>query len=337
MRGAPHRVGVAPVPRWAGVALSVVAIWVTGGGSVLAQDQYTLLITGASGGAAYAARHDDWRSRLVTALRNVPGFDDQHLIVLAETPGPGVGRASRDGVRHAVDRLSERMDDEAVLYVVLMGHGSFDGIDAKFNLVGPDLEAREWSAWLDRVPGRVVVVNTTSVSSPFIERLSGRRRTIVTATESTVQRYDTVFPEFFVAAFVARAGDSDKNGRVSILEAFDFASRGVRRWYQDQGRLSTERALLDDSGDGRGREAGQPGPDGLRAASQFLGAGPAGAGVVTDPQLAPLVARRDVLIEDLQELRAVKAQMSPGAYLRELERMLVELARVSRRLRDGSS
>ena len=336
MKGARHRVGVAPVPRWAGVALSVVAIWVTDGGAVLAQDQYTLLITGASGGAAYAARYDEWRSRLVTALRNVPGFDDQYLIVLAETPGPGVGRASRDGVRDAVDRLSERMDDEAVLYVVLMGHGSFDGIDAKFNLVGPDLEAREWSAWLDRVPGRVVVVNTTSVSSPFIERLSGRRRTIVTATESTVQRYDTVFPEFFVAAFVARAGDSDKNGRVSILEAFDFASREVRRWYQDQGRLSTERALLDDSGDGRGREAGQPGLDGLRAASQFLGAGPARADIVTDPQLAPLVARRDVLIEDLQELRAVKTQMSPDAYLRELERMLVELARVSRRLRDGS-
>ncbi len=336
MKGARHRVGVAPVPRWAGVALSVVAIWVTGGGAVLAQDQYTLLITGASGGVAYAARYDEWRSRLVTALRNVPGFDDHYLIVLAETPGPGVGRASRDGVRDAVDRLSERMDDEAVLYVVLMGHGSFDGIDAKFNLVGPDLEAREWSAWLDRVPGRVVVVNTTSVSSPFIERLSGRRRTIVTATESTVQRYDTVFPEFFVAAFVARAGDSDKNGRVSILEAFDFASREVRRWYQDQGRLSTERALLDDSGDGRGREAGQPGLDGLRAASQFLGAGPARADIVTDPQLAPLVARRDVLIEDLQELRAVKTQMSPDAYLRELERMLVELARVSRRLRDGS-
>ncbi len=323
--------------RWVRVALATVGMVAAGGGSVLAQDQYTLLITGASGGAAYTAVHDEWRSTLVTALRNLPGFDDQHLIVLAETPGPAVGRASRDGVRQAIDRVAERMDGDSVLYVVLMGHGSFDGVDAKFNLVGPDLEAREWSEWLTRVPGRVVVVNTTSVSSPFIERLSGRRRTIVTATESTVQRYDTVFPEFFVGAFVERAGDADKNGRVSILEAFDFASGGVRRWYQEHGRLSTERALLDDSGDGRGREAGQPGPDGLMAATQFLGAGPVRASVMTDPALAPLVARRDVLIEKVQELRGAKEQMSPEAYLRELERLLVELARLSRRLSPGSS
>ena len=332
-----HGVGGVRARWWATMAVAA-AGWLTcSGGVALAQDNYTLLITGASGGGTYTDRHEKWRSTLVVALRNLPGFDDQHLAVLAETPGPGVGRASRDGVRQAIERLSERMDADDVLHVVLMGHGSFDGVEAKFNLVGPDLDAREWSAWLDQIPGRVVVVNTTSVSSPFIERLSGRRRTIVTATESTIQRYDTVFPEFFVEAFVDRAGDMDKNGRVSILEAFEYASQGVRRWYQERGRLSTERALLDDSGDGRGREAGQPGPDGMRAASQFLGAGAARDDGATDPGRAALVARREGLIERVQTLRGNKAQMSPEVYRRELERLLLELARLSRRLTRESS
>ena len=264
-------------------------------------------------------------------------FDDDHLIVLGETPGPDIGRASREGIREAVARLADRMGANAVLYVVLIGHGSFDGIDAKFNLVGPDLEAAEWDALLGRLPGRLVLVNTTGTSFPFLERLAARGRTIVTATESAVQRYDTVFPEFFVEAFVDATGDRDKDGRVSILEAFEFASLGVRQWYQQRGQLATERALIDDNGDGRGKEAGQPGPDGLVAARLYLGAGLEEAAIVTDPVLAPLVARRQALTDAVDDLRAAGPTVSPEEYRRELERLLVELARVSRQIRRRAS
>ena len=325
--------------RRARVSVGVLAVLLMGLGArlALAQDQYTLIVTGASGGATFKEDHDRWRAALVTALRNRPVFDDDHLIVLAETPGPGIGRASREGVRQAAAQLAGRMGEDAVLYVVLVGHGSFDGIDAKFNLVGPDLEAAEWDALLSRLPGRLVFVNTTSASFPFLERLAGRGRTIVTATESAVQRYDTVFPEFFVEAFVKSAADRDKDGRVSILEAFEFASVGVRQWYQQRGRLATERALIDDNGDGRGTEAGQPGPDGLAAARLYLGAGLEEAEVVTDPRLAPLVARREELRQAVDDLKAVKVDMSPERYLRDLERVLIELASVSRQIRRGSS
>ena len=229
------------------------------------------------------------------------------------------------------------MGEDAVLYVVLIGHGSFDGLDAKFNLAGPDLEAAEWDALLSRMPGRLVFVNTTSASFPFLERLAGRGRTIVTATESVVQRYDTVFPEFFVEAFVESAADSDKDGRVSILEAFEFASFSVRQWYQQRGQLAPERALIDDNGDGRGQEAGQPGPDGVMAARLYLGAGLEEAEVVADPRLAPLVARRQALRQAVDVLKAAKADMSAEVYLGDLERVLIELARVSRQIRRASS
>ncbi len=327
------------VMRW-GRWLCGCAVAVIGQGlpadHVFAQQQYTLLVTGASGGATFAARHNEWRATLVTALRNQPGFQDEHLVVLAETPGPGVGRASREGVRRAIARLAARMDDEAVLFVVLIGHGSFDGLDAKFNLVGPDLDAAEWDALLGSVRGRVAFVNTTSVSFPFMDRVSRSGRAIVTATESAAQRYDTVFPRFFVEAFVDRAADEDRNDRVSILEAFEYASRGVRRWYQQQGRLATERALIDDTGDGRGREADQPGSDGLVAARLYLAAGVFERRTVDDPVLSPLIARRTELLAEVDMLRAARLDRDPGAYQRELERLLIELAHTARRIRRAS-
>ena len=159
----------------------------------------------------------------------------------------------------------------------------------------------------------------------------------MTATESVVQRYDTVFPEFFVEAFVEPAADSDKDGRVSTLEAFEFASFGVRQWYQQRGQLATERALIDDNGDGRGKEAGQPGPDGVIAARLYLGAGLEEAEAAADPRLAPLVARRQALRQAVDDLKAAKAAMGAEVYLADLERVLIELARVSRQIRRASS
>lgn len=321
------------VRRRALAAGIVCAVAAGGPGAALGQDQYTLLVTGASGESQFAERFDDWRGRLVTALRTQPGFDDDHLVVLAETPGPGIGRASRAGVRQALDRLADRMTDTSVLHVVLIGHGSFDGIDAKFNLVGPDLEAAEWASLLDPLPGRVVFVNTASASAPFLQRLSARGRTVITATESAAQRFDTMFPQFFVDAFEAQNGDADKDGRVSVLEAFEFASRGVREWYRQQGRLATERALIDDTGDGRGKEAGEPGPDGLASARLYLAAGVSQELETTDPALAPLLARREALLDAIDDLRAARETMDPAEYLEKLEPLFVGLATVSRGIR----
>ena len=318
-------------------AAALVSALLAGGAApapLSAQEQYALVVSGASGGAAFREKHAQWRTALVAALRSLPGFDETHLVVLAETPGPGVGRASRRGVRQAVDSLAGRMGDDAVLFVVLIGHGSFDGVDAKFNLVGPDLEAGEWDRWLGALPGRLVFVNTSSASFPFLAGLSGPGRTVVTATESAAQRYDTVFPQFFVDSLTDAAADEDRDGSVSVLEAFEFASFGVRQWYRQRGRLATERAVIDDNGDGRGREAGQPGPDGHAAARLHVGAGPGERlAVITDPAVASLMARRTALEEAVHALKAARSRMPAEAYLDDLERTLIDLARVSRQIR----
>lgn len=299
-----------------------------------ADEYFTLIVSGASGGAEYTERHERWRSTLIGAWRERTDFRDDHVTVLAETPGPGVGRASRAGVQRAVGELRTRMGDDAVLLVVLFGHGTFDGIDAKFNLVGPDLEAAEWRALLATLPGHVIFVNTTGASYAFLDRMAGARRVTIAATESPVQRYDTVFPEFFVGAFAEPSSDRDKNGRVSVWEAFAYASAEVRRWYQQQGRLATERAMLDDSGDGAGTEADGVGPDGTLSARLYVGAGvdapPPAAG---DPALAPLVARRASLEAQVSTWKGAKATMTPERYQAQLEWLFVELARLSREIR----
>ena len=304
-------------------------------GPAEARDYFTLIVSGASGGPQYAERHDRWRSGLVAALRAQPGFRHDHLLVLAETAVAGVGRASREGVRDAIRELGGRMDGESVLFILLLGHGTFDGQDARFNLVGPDLTAAEWAALVEPLPGRLVFVNTTAASTPFLASLARSGRIVITATASPVQRYATVFPEFLTRAFADAAGDFDRNGRISVWEAFAYASAGVRRWYQERGRLATERALLDDTGDGLGVDAGEvtDGPRAGLSAAAYVGAGVDGVATSRGGEVDSLAARRAALEVEVEALRASRATLAPERYAAELERILLELARVSRDMR----
>ena len=145
---------------------------------------------------------------------------------------------------------------------MLIGHATFDGVDAKFNLVGPDLEAADWKALVAPIRGKVVFVNTAAASAPFLSRLAGERRIVITATDSGVQRYETVFPRFFVQAFGEAETDLDKDSRISVWEAFARASLGVRQYDRQKGQLTVEKPVLDDTGDGVGKDAGATGPDG---------------------------------------------------------------------------
>jgi hypothetical protein len=219
-----------------------------------------------------------------------------------------------------------------VLFVLLIGHGTFDGADAKFNLVGRDLESAEWAALLRGIPAQLVIVNTTAASFPFLERLAGPRRVVITSTDSAAQRYDTVFPEYFIRALADESADLDKNGRISIWEAFSSASAGVRRHFQQRGQLSTERALLDDNGDGLGNEADKPAEDGSQASRVYLDESRPGA-APTDDVLLKMLQRRTTLEGEVEDLKIRRTFMPPAEYEVEFERLMIELAKVSRDIR----
>ena len=310
---------------------AVVALLALIGAPAAAAERYIVIVSGAAGEPEYTERYDAWRQALVATFVNDLSVDASHIDVLFDG-GDGAHAATAENTKRVLGALRDRMRSDDIAMIVLIGHGTFDGVEAKFNLVGPDLTSAQWAALIKPLAGRVVVVDTTAASFPFLQALSGPRRIVITATDSAAQRFDTVFPEYFVHALADEASDLDKNGRVSIWEAFLSASLGVRRYYEQRGQLATERALLDDNGDGQGREAGAEGTDGSEAGRLYLDATTTEA-APTDEQLVMLLQKRAALEVDAEDLKQRKMLMTPDEYAKEFERLMIELARTVREIK----
>jgi len=318
------------------IALLTIIVALGSASSGVAGERYALIVTGASGADAYEQKYQTWRTSFTATLVDGFKYDPQRIITLAEREGPGVQKATRENVQRSLADLRKRLTREDQLLVLLIGHGtSLDGDEAKFNLVGPDLTAAEWTDLLKPLPGRLVFVNSTGASFPFLRRVAARGRVVLTATDSAAQQFETVFPEFFIKAFADEAADLDKNGRVSVWEAFTYASDGVRQWFEQKGQLPTERPLLDDTGAGVGREAQNPGTDGAVAKITYLEPDAALA-LPADTALAVLVKRRAELEASLEELKARKESTPPEQYEAELEKLLIEIAKVGAQIRAKS-
>ena len=238
-------------------------------------------------------------------------------------------------------RLKQILGEEpkeaaAELWLVLLGHGTFDGKEAKFNLRGPDLGASELAAWLQPFHRPLAVINCASASGPFINKLSGPGRVIVTATRSGNEQNYCRFGQYLSEAITDPQSDLDKDGQTSLLEAFLSASHRVGEFYKAEGRLATEHALLDDNGDGLGTPAdwfrgiravkkAQEGAslDGFRAHQFHL--------VRSEQERklpATIRARRDELEMAIAKLRESKSQLVEAEYYKRLEVLLLELSRL---------
>ena len=298
----------------------------------LADERFAVIVAGASGGQEYAQQYEQWTTTLQRVLRDRMKIEAANITVLTDTTA-AAKRSTAENVRRAISGIGRRMSGSDLLFVVLIGHGTYDGVDAKFNLVGPDLESAEWASLVEGLPGRVVLVNTSSASFPFIERFTGERRIVITATDSVAQRFDTIFPDYFIKALGDEQADLDKNGRISIWEAFSAAAGAVRRHYQQRGQLATERPLLDDNGDGRGRDATEAGDDGSTASRTYLDEQVAGA-APTDEVLLDLLQKRAVIEGEIEELKVRRSFMQPPEYQKEFERLMIELSRIGRAVRE---
>lgn len=293
--------------------------------------RYAVIVQGASGEDQYATLHRRWVDSLVTLFRERFKYDTSHLVVLTEKPGTGEGRATAEGVRAAVAQLAKVMVPSDQLVVVLIGHGSAQGNDVKFNLVGPDLSVDEWAAVLKPLPGRLAIVNTTSASFPFIAGLAAPGRVVITATSTAAQRFHTVFPEGFIEALSSGEADTDKNARVSLFEAFTYAARMVAAHYERTGTMATEVPAIDDDGNGQARTAATTGPDGAVAALTFLD--PVAVATSSDPETQRLLVRQQALTEEIDDLRRRQGSLPAAEFERALEKLLTELAVVSRDIR----
>jgi hypothetical protein len=303
-------------------------------GTARAETRWAVIISGASGGEKYAEQMAAWRSDLRSALVDRYGFTPEHVKILVDEAAKTGDRANTANVRNVFAEIKKAGSSDDFVLIVLLGHGTYDGDVAKFNLVGPDMTTKDWTDALSGVQGRVALVNTTEASFPFLEALSSKGRIVITATHSAAQKYATVFPEYFVKAMKESSTDLDKNGRTSVFEVFAAASAAVKQHFEQRGQLLTEHAVIDDNGDGKGRQAADEGPDGGLARIAFLD-----AEVATDnanPELAALIKRRRTLEAQAEEHKNLKGVMPDAEWNAQFEKLMLELAQVSAEIRKKS-
>ena len=293
---------------------------------------HLVVIVGAGGGEIYREVFHRWALQLLDAARDDFGLGAEQITYLGERPETApdriTARSTRENVELTFHTLADNAAPDDEIFVVLIGHGSGSGEQSKFNIPGRDLSAAEYGALLDRfVTQRIAFINTTSASGDFIDALSGPNRAIVTATRDAAQNNQTVFPRFFVEAFSAEVADLDKNARVSLLEAYSYASLEVKRFYEDDGRMLTETSQIDDNGDGEGSyEPDMVDADGGFARGLFLDNVAVTVADTDDPEMTALLDAKRRLAQQIEELKLMKASMDPELYATELEKLLVDLA-----------
>ena len=315
--------------RW-GVFLLSMLMWGFWGWRGYAQtnaQRSLVLVVGAAGepeyGGQFAASADLWKRAGTNG-----GF---HISVVGESTN---GENDRVELLNVLTNEVTRAGDE--LWLVLIGHGTFDGRAAKFNLRGPDISADEFASVLKPCKRPLAVIDCASASGPFLNSLSAPGRVVITATKSGYEVDATRFGNYLARDVADPAADLDKDGQTSLLEAFLMASRQVQDCYKEAGRLATEHALLDDNGDGLGTQAdwfkgvravkkaadGKT-VDGVRAHQMHL------VRSANEQELSPeRRTQRDALEAQLSALRERKGNMKEDDYYQQLEKILVGIAKL---------
>jgi hypothetical protein len=305
---------------------------------VSAAETHLVIIAGLGGDDEHRERFHEWSMAMRKSATSLHGLPQDRVHYLGESPADAEDGAALKSTKENIAELfrnlkaSVRPGDQ--IYVLLVGHGSDDTEEPRFNLPGRDLTAAEFDALLEPFSEQqIVFVDTTSASGGFIPVLAGKNRVVVTATKSGFERNESQFGKYFVEAYSADSGgaDTDKNSKISVLEAFEYARLQVEAYYKEQNLLKTEHAQLDGDGDGKGATEPEEAEAQVAGAAYLLGAGAASAGlsaeaIESDPELARLVSERRELEGKVEALKLQKESMPEDLYLQELERLLLELA-----------
>ncbi len=315
------------------IRLAALALWLCSPLASLAQsneERDLVLVIGAPGEPEYAQQFSEAADLWLQAAAK----GGLRSIVI----GQDVTSANAENDRARLLRVlaAEVSRPAGELWLVFLGHGTFDGRTPKFNLRGPDISADELAAALKPCHRPLAVIQCASASGPFLPALSAPGRVIITATRSGFELNATRFGSYLARSIADPSADLDKDGQTSLLEACLMAARLTDQFYKEQGRLATEHSLIDDNGDGLGTPPdwfhgvravktaeGGKSVDGVRAHQMFLVRGE------SEQKLPPAVrARRDELELNLSALRLKKPQLIEDDYYNQLETILLEIARL---------
>jgi len=293
--------------------------------AALRAETFYFTVAGLGGEPEYDARFSGWAKDLDKLLHQVEPQAKIKTLYGADATRANVEAYLRDLAKEA------KADDSVIL--MLIGHGSFDEFDYKFNLPGPDLSATELAGLLDKIPAHQLIVNMTSASGGSIAALEKPKRVVITATKTGTEKNATVFPRYWIEGLRDPAADSDKNDIVTALEVFRYAEEKTAKFYETQKRLSTEHALIEDAGKGEGVKApSAENGEGLTAgrfAILHLGAT---AVQSRDPAKLALLKQKEELEAQIDDLKYRKASMAVQEYRGQLQQLLIQLAQTQEAL-----
>src|SRR6516165_4511722 len=282
-------------PPEMGCGLKSLVLLLAAGVSAQATTFYVTL-SGLGGEPDYVQRFKMWAEDIDGSLKRAGG-DTNNVITLAAP--------TREQIRARLGEVARQAKPDDALVVMLIGHGTFDGTDYKFNIPGPDITGAELASLLDHVPAtRQLVVNMTSSSGGSIEFLRRPTRVVISATKSGTEKNATVFARYWAEALRDPAADTDKNEAVSALEAFHYAQRKTNEFFDTNKRLATEHAVLEDTGRGEGeRNPSAENGEGKLAASFPIVRLGANAAAARDPAKRPLIAKKEELEKAIDKLK----------------------------------
>jgi len=282
-----------------------------------------VIVSGLGGDPKYTQEFAQLSTSLAKAASERAGLPDSAITWLGDAASTKSkwyrGPSTRDNLERALARLAGG-DSRAPVILMLIGHGSGEGPETRVSLPGPDMTAADFSRVLSSFGERqIAFLNLASASGDMLPILAAKNRVVMTATKSAFERNESRFARHFVDALALDGADTDKDGRISLLEAYKFADAETKRFYENEGRLATEHAQIAD--------------EGMLAGRFFLSSGASGAGPASG-RLATLYQERNALDEQIQALKQRKDSMSADAYDNALEKLLLALATKSKEIRD---
>ena len=305
-----------------------------------AQDQgnrYALIIAGLGGDAEHTETFKGYLFNTQKAFVESFGFEEDHITILGEQKIQDAAfvddLSNAENIRASFASLSTKATKNDDVYVILFGHGGYEGGESRLNIPRRDLSQFDYAELANQIDARrLVFINTASASAPFIDVLGKEGRVVITATRSGTQKNETSFPRFMIEAFTDPGADQDKDGRVSVAEVFVFASERTAQWYEDNGNVPTEDALIADNGSAEGARlkdletSGQGQLASLTYISisetELLAAGGQGS-----PELSAWLQEKDQIEREVARLKSRKAEMNVDDYYAELEVLFVRLAK----------
>ena len=273
-------------------------------------DAYALVISGLGGEKIYEQRFREQAAAMAQAAEKLTGDKNRVTVLSADT-------ADRDSVRRALRTLATTVQREDQVMIVLIGHGTYDGEEYRFNLPGPDLTANELGSLFDQLPAREqLIVNSTSASGAAVERWNRDGRVVIASTKSGGERTATRFAQYWIEAVSTSAADTNRDDVVTAAEAYEFANRKVGESFKADVSLATEHARLDGKGAARFQVA--------RFGNAVL--------ATSDTQLSSLYTQRVGIERDLDVVKEQKASLQSDAYYDQLEGVLVRLATLQQQI-----